>query len=78
MSSEEEEDVAMVPDVDAIFLLVAGGAEGGAGPRSFREEGVVTQRAWGRKGEEKRGRQKYESRRDRISPSPSMSAGGTN
>lgn len=50
MLSEEEEDVAMVPDVDAIFLLMAGGAEGGAGPRSFREEGVVAQGAWGREG----------------------------
>lgn len=41
--SEEEEDIVVIPDVDAIFLLVAGGAEGGARPRSFREEGVITQ-----------------------------------
>lgn len=48
--SEKAEDVVLVPDVDAVFLLVAGGAEGGAWPRSFREEGVVTQRAWRREG----------------------------
>lgn len=49
--SEEEEDIVVVPDVDTIFLLVAGGAEGGARPRSFREEGVITQRAWRRRRE---------------------------
>lgn len=47
MMSEEAQNVLLVPHVDAVFLLVAGGAEGGAGPRSFGEEGVVTQRAWG-------------------------------
>lgn len=40
---EETKDVVLVPDVDAVCLLVAGGAEGGAWPRRFREEGVVTQ-----------------------------------
>lgn len=45
MLSEEKEDVVMIPDVDAVFLLVAGGAEGGTRPGSFREEGVITQRA---------------------------------
>lgn len=50
--SEEAENIFLVPHMDAIFLLVAGGAEGGAWPRSFREEGVVTQRAWRREGEE--------------------------
>lgn len=50
MLSEEEEDVSVVPDVDAVLLLVAGGAEGGAGPRSFGEEGVVAEGAWGREG----------------------------
>lgn len=44
--SEEEEDVVVVPHVDPVFLLVAGGAEGGARPRSFREEGVIAERAW--------------------------------
>lgn len=46
VTPEEEEDVVLVPDVDAVFLLVAGGAEGGARPRRFGEEGVVTQGAW--------------------------------
>ena len=45
MLSQKEEDVVLIPDVDAIFFLVAGGTEGGARPRSFREEGVITQRA---------------------------------
>lgn len=46
MSAEEEEDVVAVPDMDAVLLLVAGGAEGGARPRSLGEEGVVSQRTW--------------------------------
>lgn len=52
MPSEEEEDIVLVPDVDAVLLLVARGAEGGAWPRSFGEEGVVAQGAW--EGGEKR------------------------
>lgn len=47
--SKEEEDIVVIPYVDTIFLLMAGWAEGGAGPRSFREEGVITQGAWGGK-----------------------------
>lgn len=43
--SEEAKDIVLVPDMDAVFLLVAGGAEGGAGPWSFRKEGVITQGA---------------------------------
>lgn len=42
--TEEDEHVVLVPDVDTIFLLVTGGAEGGARPWSFREEGVITER----------------------------------
>lgn len=53
MLSKEEEDVIVIPHMDTIFLLVAGGAEEGAGPRSFREEGVITQGAWGGKEKEK-------------------------
>ena len=47
VTSKEAEDVVLVPDMDAVFLLVTGSAEGGARPRSFREKGVVTQRACG-------------------------------
>lgn len=43
--SEEMKNVVLVPNVNAVFLLVAGGAEGGAWPRSFEEEGVIAQRA---------------------------------
>lgn len=53
MPSEEEEDVVLIPDVDAVLLLVARGAEGGAWPRSFWEEGVVAQGAWWRRREKK-------------------------
>lgn len=56
--SEEEEDIVVIPDVDAIFLLVAGGAEGGARPRCFREEGVITQRTWRKKRSKRKTRKK--------------------
>lgn len=42
---EETEDAVLVPNMDATPLLVAGGAEGGAWPRSFRKLRVITQRA---------------------------------
>lgn len=43
--SQELEDVVLVPNMDAVVLLMAGGAEGGAWPRGFGEQRVVTQRA---------------------------------
>ena len=46
---EEMQDVGVVPHMDAVLLLVAGGAEGGAWPRSFGEEGVIAQGAWRRR-----------------------------
>lgn len=42
--AEEGQDVVVVPNMDAMFLLMAGGAEGGAWPRSFGEERIVAQR----------------------------------
>lgn len=53
MASEEEEHIVLIPDVDAVLLLMARGAEDGAWPRSFGEEGVVAQGAWGRRREKK-------------------------
>lgn len=47
--AEEEEHAILVPHVDAVLLLVAGGAEGGARPRSLGEEGVIAQGAWRRR-----------------------------
>ena len=41
--SEEGQDLLLVPRVDALLLLVAGGAEGGAGPGRFGEHRVVTE-----------------------------------
>lgn len=41
--SKELEDVVLVPDVNAVFLLVAGRTEGGARPLGFREERVIAQ-----------------------------------
>lgn len=49
MTLKEMKDTVLIPGVDAALLLVAGGAEGRAGPRGFWVEGVITQRAWGRK-----------------------------
>lgn len=46
VAAKEGEDVGMAPDVDAVALLVAGGAEGGAWPRRFGGDRVVTQRPW--------------------------------
>lgn len=46
MVSKELEDVVLVPDVNAVFLLVAGRTEGGARPLGFREERVIAQCPW--------------------------------
>lgn len=72
--AEEEEYAILIPHVDAVLLLVAGGAEGGARPRSLGEEGVIAQGAWrrrkrrretkeGKKWSGRRGRKKKRKRR---------------
>lgn len=45
MVSEKVKNIVQVPHMDAILLFVAGGAEGGAGPLSFGEQGVIAQGA---------------------------------
>ena len=41
--AEEGQDLLLVPGVDALLLLVTGGAEGGAGPGRLREHRVVAE-----------------------------------
>lgn len=43
VSSEEGQHLLLVPGVDALHLLVAGGAEGRAGPGGFGERRVITE-----------------------------------
>lgn len=59
--AEEEEHALLIPHVDAVLFLVAGGAEGGARPWSLGEEGVIAEGAWRRRRRE-RGRRRRRKR----------------